>query len=268
MSSCNGSRTAGTRLSVLALSPALLLFALGAGAQTIRTINGADIDSTVLDAYVLSRAQRPTAQLTAEERETLMVELEDLYLLSTQDSAEAIRKEPAVTAQIELQTRGIIAQQVATRYLESIEVTDEEVEAEYAEQAQLAPPLQFKARHILVESQGEAAGIIEELDGGADFVELATEKSTGPTGPSGGDLGWFLPEQMVQPFSEAVAAMEDGAYTATPVQTQYGWHVILREASREAEAPPLENVRDSIEQAIRTQKFQSYLETIRENASN
>lgn len=265
---CNGSRTAGTRTSVLALSPALLLLALGAAAETVRTVNGADIDSTVLDAYVLSRTQRPTAQLTAEERETLLSELEDLYLLSTQQSAEAVAKEPEVTAQIELQTRGLIAQQVATRYIESIEVSDEEVQTEYAKQAELAPPLQFKARHILVESQGAAAAIIEELDGGADFVELATEKSTGPTGPSGGDLGWFLPEQMVQPFSEAVAAMEDGAYTATPVQTQFGWHVILREDSRDAEAPPLENVRDAVEQAIRQQKFQDYLQAIRANAAN
>ena len=268
MSSRNGSRTAGTRAAVSALYPALLLLALGAPAETVRTVNDVDIDSTVFDAYVLSRTQRPTAQLTAEERETLLSELADLYLLSTQESAATIRNEPRVIAQIELQTRGLVAQQVAARYIESIEVTDEEVQAEYAEQADLAPPLQYKARHILVESQGAAAAIIEELDAGGDFVELATEKSTGPTGPSGGDLGWFLPEQMVPEFSQAVVAMEDGAYTAQPVQTQYGWHVILREDSRDAEAPPLENVRDTIEQAIRQEKFQTYLQSIRDDAAN
>lgn len=266
MISFYGSRTDGTRSSALLLSPALLLIAVGASAETVKTVNGADIDSSVLNYYMESRTQRPSAQVSAEERSSMLDELTNIYLLSTQDAASSIRNEPEVMAQIELQTRGIIAQAVATRYVDGLTISAEEIEAEYAEQATLAPPLQYKARHILVESQGAATSIIEELDGGADFVELAKEKSTGPSGPNGGDLGWFSPDQMVQPFSAAVIAMEDGAYTAEPVQTQFGWHVILREDSRESEAPPLESVRDTIEQALRQKKFQSYLEEIRASA--
>ena len=101
----------------------------------------------------------------------------------------------------------------------------------------LEPPKEFKARHILVETQSEANSIVAELEGGANFAELAKTKSTGPSGPNGGDLGWFSPNQMVQPFSQAVAALEDGAFSKTPVQTQFGWHVILREDSREATPP-------------------------------
>jgi len=126
--------------------------------------------------------------------------------------------------------------------------------------------LQFKARHILVASQGEAVDLIKELDDGADFEELAKGKSTGPSGPTGGDLGWFSPDQMVAPFSSAVAALDDGGYTSEPVQTQFGWHVILREESRDSEPPTLESVREVITQQVQQKKLQTYIASLREAA--
>ena len=266
MTFSNCSASAGTRLLALVAGLFSLVASAASLAETVSTVNGAAIDSSVLDFYMQNRTQRPPAQVTAEERAILIEELEDLYLLSTQDAATAVRNDPTIQAQIELQTRSLIAQAVATEYITAMEITDEEVLAEYQEQAELAPPLQFKARHILVESQGAAATIITELDTGSDFETLAKEKSTGPSGPNGGDLGWFSPNQMVKPFSDAVAAMEDGQYSSTPVQTDFGWHVILREESREAEAPPLESVRETIVQALQQKKFQSYLEEIRASA--
>lgn len=266
MTFSNCSASAGTRLLALLAGLFSIVASAASSAETVSTVNGADIDSSVLDFYMQSRTQRPPAQVTAEERAILIGELEDLYLLSTQDSATAVRNDPEIQAQIELQTRSLIAQAVATQYITAMNITDEEILAEYQEQAELAPPLQYKARHILVESQGAAATIITELDTGSDFEALAREKSTGPSGPNGGDLGWFSPNQMVKPFSDAVAAMEDGQYSSSPVQTDFGWHVILREDSREAEAPPLESVRETIVQALQQQKFQSYLEEIRAGA--
>jgi peptidyl-prolyl cis-trans isomerase C len=116
-----------------------------------------------------------------------------------------------------------------------------------------------------VETQAAAIDLITQLNEGADFAELAKESSTGPTGPNGGDLGWFSPEQMVKPFSDAVAAMEDGAYTSEPIQTQFGWHVILREESRDTQPPTLESVRDTIKQRIEQNKFQAYLDGLRDD---
>ena len=126
-----------------------------------------------------------------------------------------------------------------------------------------APAFQYKARHILLESQGAAVEVIGELDMGADFEETAKSRSTGPSGPNGGDLGWFSPNQMVASFSEAVQALEDGKYTVDPVQTEFGWHVILREESRAAEAPTLDSSREVIVQGIQQSKFQAYLEGLR-----
>jgi peptidyl-prolyl cis-trans isomerase C len=265
MTISTGSRLAGTCLSAFAFM-ALSASAHLALAETVSTINGADIDSSVLDFYIESRTQRPAAQASADERSALLKELEDIYLLSTQNSADELKNDPRVQAQIELQTRSLLAQNVASQVIQNMEITDEDIQAEYEQQADMAPQTQYKARHILVESQGEAAAIIDELDGGADFETLAKERSTGPSGPNGGDLGWFSPNQMVAPFSAAVQSMEDGQYSDNPVQTDFGWHVILRESSRQSEPPPLDSVRDTVRQAIQQKRFQAYLEQIRFSA--
>lgn len=256
-----GSRFSGALLPSAALTA--LLASCPLFAQTVETINGADLTTEVLNIYLESRIQKPASEATAEQREQYLDELKDIYLLTTQPKAEVLAKEPRNKAMIELQTRGILAQAVATDFLKNNSASDEEILKAYEEQMALAPPLEFKASHILVESQSEAIGLISELEGGADFASLAKEKSTGPSGPNGGDLGWFAPNQMVAPFSQAVAGLDDGEYTKTPVQTQFGWHVILREDSREATPPTLESVRAVVKQRVEQEKLQKYIQDLR-----
>jgi peptidyl-prolyl cis-trans isomerase C len=235
-----------------------------AHAETVLTVNGTDIDSAVVDLYIYSRLQKPAEQATPEERDSLVAELSDIYLLTTQPRVESLMNAPEVQAQMEIQTRGLMAQVVATDFLERNQATDEEILSEYTIQIELAPVEQYKARHILVESQSQAVDLVGQLEAGGDFVELAETNSTGPSGPNGGDLGWFSPNQMVEPFSNAVAALENGEFTKEPIQTQFGWHVILREDSRASEPPTLESVRDVIKQRIEQEKMQQYLVQLRE----
>ena len=246
------------------LALAALLAAFAAAAETEFTVNGVDVDSAVVDVYAESRLQKPASQATAEERAVLTDELTDIYLLTTQARATELAKTPEVAAQLELQKRGTLAQATAQDFLARNQATEEEVREEYARQVEMAPPLQFKARHILVETQSAASGLIEELNEGADFAELAKANSTDSSAEGGGDLGWFSPNQMVPPFSQAVTELEDGAYTKEPVQTQFGWHVILREDSRETEAPTLESVQGTIKQQVEQRKLQEYLAQLRE----
>ena len=222
-----------------------------------------EIDPAVFNMYLESLTQQPASQATADQIEQVRSQLTDIYLLSNQPRAAELKNEARLKAQIELQTRAMVAQAVATDFLSRNQATEEELKALYDEQVQSAPAMEFKARHILVESQGEANDVISQLADGADFVELAKEKSTGPSGPSGGDLGWFPPDRMVPAFSQAVQALEDGAYTKEPVQTQFGWHVILREESRESVPPPYESVRDTLKQQVEGQKLQKYIESLR-----
>ncbi len=240
------------------------LAASGAIAETEMTVNGVDVDSAVVDIYVETRTQRPAAQASPTERQQALDELRDIYLLTTQSRAQELMDTPRVKAQLELQRRGLLAQVAANDFLQRNQATDEDIQAEYVSQIEMAPEQQYKARHILVESQGTANDLIRKLDEGANFEELAKAESTGPSGPNGGDLGWFSSNQMVKPFSDAVAGLKDGTYTKAPVQTQFGWHVILREDSRDAEPPTLESVRDVIKQRVEQRKLQQYLEQLRE----
>jgi peptidyl-prolyl cis-trans isomerase C len=238
-----------------------------ASAETVATVNGVAIDSTLVDFYLESRTQQPADQATAEQRDAIIRELTDIYLLATQPIGKELASSDRLKAQIELQERAAVAQAVAQDFLAKNQATEEEILAQYEAQIKLAPPLQFKARHILVDTQAAAIDLIAQLDSGAEFQELAKTHSTGPSGPSGGDLGWFSPDQMVKPFSDAVATLDDGAYTTEPVQTQFGWHVILREESRANEPPTLESVSQAIKQNIEQTKLQQYIEGLRTSAT-
>lgn len=256
--------TLNTKATLVAVwVAATLAIATDTRAETEVTFNGVDVDSAVIDVYIESRTQQPAAQATAEERAAWTDELKDIYLLTTQARAQELAQDPRVQAQLELQKRGLLAQVAAGDFISRNQATDEEILAEYSEQIAESPDQQYKARHILVETQSAANELIAQLDGGANFADLAKEHSTGPSGPNGGDLGWFSPNQMVTPFSDAVVALDNGSYTKAPVQTQFGWHVILREDSRDNEPPTLESVRDVLKQRVEQRKLQQYLVQLR-----
>lgn len=251
------------RVAALAGAACALTFSHLAMAEAVATVNGIAIEQSTFDFYLQSRVQKPADQATQEERDAILQELTDIYLLTTQPKAKELAASDRLKAQIELGYRGALAQAVASDFLANNPATEEEIIATYNEQIEMAPAKQYKARHILVETQAAASDLIAKLDGGADFAELAQANSTGPSGPSGGDLGWFAPNQMVKPFADAVSTLEDGAYSTEPVQTEYGWHVILREESRENEPPTLESVRDRIKQRVEQDNFERYLEQLR-----
>ena len=252
-----------TRLAALAGTVALT----ASSALWAQDAPAVSLDPNVFNMYLESRIQKPAAQATEQEAALVREELTDIYLLSNDPRAKVLKESPRMQAQLELQTRAILAQAVATDFVTNNPATDEEMQALYAEQIKLAPPLEYKARHILLETQGEAIAVISELEGGSDFAELAKEKSTGPSGPSGGDLGWFPPEQMVGEFSAAVVALGDGEFTKIPVQTQFGWHVILREDSRESPPPPYDSVTDVLKQQVEQQKLRDFIAGLRETGS-
>lgn len=146
-------------------------------------------------------------------------------------------------------------------------VTDDALKAAYdAKFAEFEPGREYHAAHILVETEDEAKALISELDAGADFAELAREKSTGPSGPNGGDLGWFGAGMMVAPFEEAVVGMEEGTVSA-PVQTQFGWHVIKLMETRLAEVPPLADVQDELSAEIQDKAIQDKIKDLEASGS-
>tara|TARA_R110002049_G_scaffold44333_6_gene130251 strand:+ start:111879 stop:112727 length:849 start_codon:yes stop_codon:yes gene_type:complete len=170
-----------------------------------------------------------------------------------------------ITLALENETRSLTAGEVVEKVMAN-EVSEADLQAAYDEEyASAEPEQEFNAAHILVETEEEAKAIKEEVEGGADFAEVAREKSTGPSGPSGGSLGWFGKGMMVPAFEAAVTGMEPGAIS-DPVETQFGWHVIKLNEVRVADAPALDDVREELELELRQARVQAAIEKVTESA--
>ncbi|MCA0929725.1 peptidylprolyl isomerase [Ruegeria profundi] len=169
------------------------------------------------------------------------------------------------TLALENEARSLRAVQTVNALIEE-NLTDEAIQEAYdAKYADFEGSDEFNASHILVETEEKATELKEQLDGGADFAELAKEHSTGPSGPNGGELGWFGPGQMVPEFEAAVIALEKGQVSA-PVQTQFGWHVVTLNDKRKTEAPELEQVRAELAQTLQQGVIQAQIDDLTQAA--
>ena len=161
----------------------------------------------------------------------------------------------------------MLAEAYITREV-SKEITEESIQAAYDTfVADTGSRETVTASHILVETEDEARAIIAQLNDGADFAELAREKSTGPSGPNGGSLGTFGRGQMVPGFETAAFGMPAGSFSADPVQTQFGWHVTQVSDKGIEEAPALDQMRDQLVANLSRQSFSRIVEELRVGSS-
>lgn len=218
------------------------------GAETVvATVNGRDI---TLGHMIVLRDQLP-AQYQALPDDTLFKGILDQLVQQSalEQSVEgslALRDRLA----IENDRRGYITG-VALRAVVANAVTEDALKAAYdARFKDAAPSTEYSAAHILVETAEKAAELKAQIDGGADFAELARANSTDPgSGPNGGDLGWFGLGQMVKPFEDAVVALQPGQVSA-PVQSQFGWHIVRLNETRAASIPSLDDMRAELANEI------------------
>lgn len=144
-------------------------------------------------------------------------------------------------------------------------ITDADVRARYDKEIVATPPQnEVRARHILVKTKEEAEAIIKKLNGGAKFEDLAKENSTDGSAAQGGDLGYFSAGQMVPEFEKAAFALEPGAYTKEPVQTQFGFHVIKLEDKRQQQPPAFDQVKDQVRSIIMRERYIEMVKKLRE----
>ena len=221
--------------------------------------------NTMHFAYFAAK-QTPDGEPTAEQQIKLLNELVNTFILSNSAEGQALAQQPDLAAAIDVSRARLITQALIENTLENSPVTDDEINAVYDEKYAGKTKQEFKARHILVKTEDEAKALIKQLDGGADFAQLAKEHSTGPSSSAGGDLGWFEKDMMVKPFADAVASMSNGTHSSSPVKTQFGWHIILREDAKDLGAVELAQVKDDIISSLRTQKLRSLINKLRENA--
>jgi peptidyl-prolyl cis-trans isomerase C len=236
------------------------------GSSRVATVNGETVPESILRVYALASERKNIDELDLTQRERLVEDLIGVELLNQQAEKDGLAASRTLAAQVELQRLQLVARAMATDYLQKNPPSEAELQQIYDENLPRLAGQQFKARHILVETREEAEAVIAELQAGAEFAALAAARADGPTGPNGGALDWFTLDSIPEPFADAVQALTLGSYTTTPVQTDFGFHVILLEDQRQQEAPALADVRSDLVAAAERKKLEDYIKSLREAA--
>jgi peptidyl-prolyl cis-trans isomerase C len=236
------------------------------GPGEVAVVDGKRIPESTFRLHTLNSLQVDADDLTPEGRAEIIDQLVFLQILTNEAERNGLHEERRIAAELELQRQQFLARAMAERFTEENPPTQSELRDLYEQSLPRLRRAEYKTRHILVDTEEEAVDLITQLNQGADFAELAMEHGTDSTREDGGDLGWITPDSVVEPFAVAIAAATPGNHLEAPVETQYGWHVILVEDKEEQAAPGLEAVRQELIVAVESQKLDAYAAELREAA--
>jgi peptidyl-prolyl cis-trans isomerase C len=246
-----------------ALSPAVL-------AQNITTVNGKPVPKARADMLLQQVTKQAQSQGQPVPPDTDR-QVKDEVVLREIFVQEAERRGlPAgneFRQQMELARQSILIRELFTDFQKKNPVTDADIQAEYDKFKGSAGGTEYRARHILVEKEDEAKALIAQIKGGASFEDLAKKNSKDPgSGANGGDLDFAAPGSYVPEFSQAMVKLKKGEMTDAPVKSQFGYHIIKLDDTREAKFPPLEEVKPQIQQRLGQQKLAQFRDDIRAKA--
>jgi len=232
----------------------------------VAIVNGTPISRTEFDVYVKSLLQGKQQELTADQRNQVLDELISMQLLAAQANKDGLEKDLDTAAQLAVLRLRVMADAESQKFLKGQEPTDAELHAEYDSAIASMDKTEYHARHILVSSKEQADQVIKKLKGSAKFEDLAKSESIDGSKTNGGDLGWFTLARMVKPFGDAIKGLKKGEYTPQPVQTQFGWHVIKLEDTRDVTPPPFDQVKSQLTNAVIRKKLQAYVADLKKTA--
>ncbi|MGI4777263.1 MAG: foldase protein PrsA [Janthinobacterium lividum] len=239
---------------------------IGAMAQNVAIVNGKAVPKARVDilAQQLAKAGRPvTAEMAPQLRDEVIAR--EVFMQEAQK--QGLDTSDDYKNQLELARQSILITALRENYLKQNAVSDADVQAEYDKFVAANGGKEYKARHILVETEDEARKIIADLNKGAKFEDLAKKLSKDPgSGANGGDLDWAAPASFVPEFSEAMMKLGKGQTTAVPVKSQFGYHVIRVDEIRQAQLPKVEEVKPQITQQLQQQRLQKFQEDLRAKA--
>lgn len=242
-----------------------LAIVVPAAAQNAAVVNGKAIPSARVDEIVaeMKKSGQPEPANLRDQirnelimREVLMQEALKLKLTERAD----------VKLAIDNARQRVIMSALAQDYVKKNPVTDAEIQTEYEAAKKARGGTEYRARHILVDKEEDAKAIIGKLKGGAKFEDLAKQSKDPGSAANGGDLDWAPASNYVPEFAGALQALQKGQLTDTPVKTQFGWHVIRLDDTRQAQFPPLEQVKQQVTEMIQQRKLGEYQKKLRESA--
>ncbi len=263
-------KTLSLRLLPAAMLVALLASPLAATAQNIAIVNGKPVPKARFDSFMKqlnadAAAQGQTLRPDTEQRVRDKLVMDEI--MSQEAKKLGLERNPDYIARVETLKTGLLIQTMFMDYQAKNPVTDAEIAAEYEKAKAQSSGTEYRARHILVEKEEDAVSLIKQIKAGAKFEELAKKNSKDPgSGENGGDLGFANPNGFVPEFSQAMIKLKKGEVTDTPVKSQFGYHIIKLEETRDAQFPALEEVKDKIKQGLQQQKMANFQEDIRKKA--
>jgi peptidyl-prolyl cis-trans isomerase C len=261
------------KISRIALPGALLLMAAcnqqgdkstaAPAPKPVATVNGVALSRELYEFFVKSGSGKASADLTTEQRDQALDTLVRAELVAQQATKDGLDKQGDAPQQLALARLQVLEQAAALNYLKDRKATDAETKADYDTMVTAMPRTEYHAHHILLKSKEEAEAVIASLKKGKKFEALATAQSSDPgSKANGGDLGWFSPSGVVKEFSTALALLKKGQTTETPVKSEFGWHVIRLDDTRETTPPAYDTIKDRLAQRVEAKKFKSYEEDL------
>lgn len=253
------------KLTFVALACAAV-FPLAAAAQNIAIVNGKPVPKARVDA-LMQQVSRSGQQLPPdiETRVKDEVVMREIYMQEAEKRGLAGSAE--YKQQMEMARQQILIGVLFEDYRKKNPVTDADAKAEYEKFKAANSGTEYRARHILVEKEEEAKALIKQINGGAKFEDVARKSSKDPgSAANGGDLDYAAPGSYVPEFSQAMVKLKKGEMTAEPVKSQFGWHIIKLEDSREAQFPPFEEVKPQIQQRLQQQKLAAFRDEMKSKA--
>lgn len=238
---------------------------LALAADTAVTVNGQAVPKARADALLAeqkAQGQQDSPQLQSAVKE----ELVRREVLAQEAKKKGLDKKAEVQAQMELARQAILIRAYLQDFVATNPVTDADLQKEYDTIKGRLGNKEYKVRHILVASEDEAKAIITKLQTGEKFETLASQSTDPGSKDKGGDLGWANPGMFVQPFSEAMVKLEKGKFTGTPVKSDFGYHVIQLDDTRDLKAPAFDEVKGQLSQRLQQQKVEKHMLDLRGKA--
>ncbi len=256
-------------LKPLLIGSALAVTLLGTSlyAKSYATVNGHEIDDQDIKSILAVAPGIKFESLPKDQQKKIVEQAIEKQLLMKKAIDSGIEKDPTYQSSLEKMKKDLALEIWMKKEFEKVKVSDKEVQDFYKKNARMfQQPEMVKAKHILVKTEADAKKIINQLkkakDVKGEFEKLAASKSIGPSGPNGGELGWFDRSKMVKPFADAAFKLKKGTFTHTPVKTQFGYHVIYVEDKKAAKTVPLDKAKDKIKQTLKVQAFQKHMKEI------
>jgi peptidyl-prolyl cis-trans isomerase C len=237
-----------------------------AAAGNAAIVNNKPISKRALDEFMASIAAQGRPE-TPELRKQALDDLINREVFVQEAEKRGLMRNADVVKQLENVKRDLMIRALIRQQLQKSPVTDADLKAEYDKASQgQAGQKEYRARHILVEKEETAKSIVEQLKKGAKFEDLAKQSKDPGSGANGGDLDWNVPGTFVPEFSQAMVKLEKGKFTEIPVKTQFGYHVIRLDDTREAKPPAFEQVKQQIQQGLEQRKIQAFVQDLRSKA--